>query len=96
MPNSQPPRGNMPNLKFCGSPDQIKRLTWGAGVRGVWSEKPPGIWQFRLRNGAVMSWSSTKGTVWFGGPREAQDEFYQGIKAALHDSIYSAAGRHHR
>ncbi len=79
---------NAARLKFCGTIKLIKQLTWKAGVIGKWNEKPNGVWQFRLRNGAVMSWSSTKGTIWFDGPLEAREDLYRCISIALHRWVY--------
>ncbi len=85
--SSSPQQGSL-KLKFCGSLAAIKKLTWDAGVRGNWTARPNQVWLFRLRNGAGMLWSSTKGTLWFDGPPAARDELSRVVTAALHRSMY--------
>jgi hypothetical protein len=76
------------NLKCHGSLGLIKDLTWKAGVRGVWTAGPNGTWCFKLRNGAGLNWSSTKGTVWFDGPAEPQNKLHSVMEAAINRQVY--------
>jgi hypothetical protein len=51
----------------------MKRMTWDLGLTGRWSELANGVKQFRNSDGACLSWSSTRGTIWYGGPQPAKD-----------------------
>ena len=73
-------------LKFRGTIQHLRQLTWFAQVRGDWERKPNNVWRFVCRNGAGMNWSSTKGTLWFDGPEV--EELRRAVKRALDDWVY--------
>jgi hypothetical protein len=72
--------------KFRGTIQDLRRLTWFAGVRGRWREGPNGVWRFSCFDGAGMNWSSTRGTLWFDGPDV--EELRRAILEALRARVY--------
>jgi hypothetical protein len=55
-------------LRYQGTIEELRRLTWFAEVKGRWKPQPNGVWRFGCRDGSGMNWSSTRGTIWFDGP----------------------------
>lgn len=56
------------NMKYNGSLARLQKIVQDCGVFGVWRrlEQPRG-YQFRSRNGEIMNWWPSTGTVYFQG-----------------------------
>jgi predicted nucleotide-binding protein len=55
-------------LRFKGSRSALMARLKPLALRGEWSAQPNGIWILRCEDRAGLSWSETKGTMWFDGP----------------------------
>jgi hypothetical protein len=61
-------------LKFVGSLEHLKLEVYRRCNSGRWQEGKNGVHTFRASDGAVLHFSTTKGTVWFQGSwEEAQN-----------------------
>lgn len=61
----------MVNLRYVGEWEDLCEVLLEHAVYGVWSEQPNGVVMFHSNCGAKMHWSSTRGTIWVDGPRDA-------------------------
>lgn len=52
----------------------LQALVADTGTVGGWKATANGVWDFRSGGGAVLHWSSTKGTVWVEGREPARAE----------------------
>lgn len=72
-------------LKFHGSFDELKQKLTPLGLDGTWQELANGVVKFTCRDHGGMSWSTTKGTVWFDGPATAKAALASKVEQVLAD-----------
>jgi len=73
--------------KFHGTPEELQALVSQAGYDGVWAEVGNGQHQFKAKDGAVLNWWPTKGTLLFQGPVKSRDL----LKAAVEPLVIGGA-----
>src|ERR1700677_3575067 len=78
-----PPMGG----KFHGSLSELKDKLAPLGLIGEWRDLPNGIHKFQCKDNGGLSWSETKGTVWFDGPGPATATLTTKVEAVLSADI---------
>jgi hypothetical protein len=58
----------------CPDLDTVRDLVWGTGIDGAWTEMGDHC-QFRAKNGAILNFWRSTGTINFQGPGLAAEEF---------------------
>jgi predicted nucleotide-binding protein len=76
--------------KFLGEYDALKEKVAQVGVSGEWRELANGQRQFKARNGAILNWWETKGTLGFQGDDKAR----KSLEAQLLPLLESDDGYH--
>jgi len=82
--------------KFHGTIEELQALVKQAGYDGAWAEVGNGQHQFKAKDGAVLNWWPTKGTLQFQGPIKPRDLFRAAVEPLLsgatsHGSMGAAA-----
>lgn len=77
---------------FSGLFDDLKDRILVAGIDGDWIDRGNGVWQLKSPDGANMSWSSTKGTIWCDGKQPGKSALEAKIAAALETSFEPKSG----
>lgn len=72
---------------FSGPFEDLKDRLLIAGIDGEWIDRGNGVWQLKGPDGANMSWSSTKGTIWCDGRATAKSVLETKVAAALETSF---------
>jgi len=70
-------------LRFKGDIGALVARLKPLRLRGEWTPKPNGVWILRCEDRAGLSWSETKGTVWFDGPLLPKAVLEKKVRAAL-------------
>lgn len=92
--------------KFTGAYDALKAKVQNTCIAGDWRELPNGQKQFKARNGAILNWWETKGTLNFQGEKaaandlenrltpllETDDDFHQKAKSSGTTKIFVVYG----
>src|ERR1700685_2005951 len=73
--------------KFYGSLSELKDKLAPLALTGEWRDLPNGIHKFQCKDNAGLSWSETKGTVWFDGPGPAKTALTTKVEAILTDGV---------
>ncbi|MFM9958862.1 MAG: TIR domain-containing protein [Phycisphaerales bacterium] len=73
--------------KFHGTPDELKAHVQQAGFDGVWSEGTNGQHQFKTKDGGVLCWWPSKGTLLFQGQTKAKDRLIARLSPVLADGV---------
>ena len=63
---------------FSGTVEELKALVNEVGSRGDWSETEHG-YQFRSKNGAILNWFPSTGTIQYQGPKTAREGLEQAL-----------------
>ena len=81
---------------FVGKFDKIRKFVkkWSPGAS--WEKQPNGVWLGRWADGAVLGWSSTKGTIWFQGPPLHAMVLEQDIREGLDERARRARAKRRR
>jgi predicted nucleotide-binding protein len=66
-------------LKFKGTLDELKGTVASAGLQGAWSDDGHGKIAFRTKDGGVLNWWPSSGTV----QTQGQDEAKQALEVAV-------------
>ena len=69
--------------RFTGKIEELRDRLLTAGCDGEWFEQANGVWQFKSTTGANVNWSSTKGTLWCDGSKEAKQTFERRLEEIL-------------
>jgi len=69
--------------RFNGSLEELQTTVAVAGIAGSWNEEPGGKYSFRSKDGGVLNWWSTKGTLQFQGQTEAKTALEQALTGAM-------------
>lgn len=77
------PRRKEP-LRFLGSYQQLQAIVSITGSPGSWELMQAGYWRFMCRDGAILNWWPSTGTVNFQGPLAERQAF----ELALIDVAY--------
>ncbi len=77
---------NNRNLKYEGTPSQLRRDVAATEVAGVWEEAFEGTWRYRCDDGAILEWRPTTDILSFQGPSQAAARFERKLVALLTDS----------
>ncbi len=80
--------------KFHGSIDELKDSVKTANILGKWQDDGTGKHSFRARNGGIMNFWESNGTLQFQGAQKAKAELEQAISLAL--SCDSESGQYLR
>jgi len=75
-------------ITYAGTLDSLKAELQHNDITGTWTEEPNGVHRLRLRNGAALHWSSTKGTLWCDGPTTERRALEGQVGFALHWSSF--------
>jgi predicted nucleotide-binding protein len=80
-------------LKFHGEPAEFEALISTAAVPGTWSHDQNGKYEFRTKDGAVLNWWPSRGTIQIQGQPAAKDRLYSTIEDLLSstESLVQAA-----
>lgn len=66
-----------------GTFEELKAGVEKAGLIGEWRDLPNGVHKFTCKDRAGISWSETKGTLWYDGPVDVRDKAAAALEAAL-------------
>lgn len=69
-------------IHFGGEYDELKRIVASLNLPGEWSEAKDCV-QFRTKDGAVLNWFPTTGTINFQGPDPAKSRVAAKVRIAL-------------
>jgi predicted nucleotide-binding protein len=69
--------------KYIGDYETLKAKVEQTAVSGIWEEKPNGQKQFRAKNGAILNWYETKGTLVYQGDDKAQADLSAKLEPLL-------------
>ena len=71
------------SLRFNGEYDELKRIVDSLKFTGEWSESEnPTCVQFRTKDGAILNWFPTTGTINFQGPDPAKSRVASKVRIA--------------
>lgn len=70
-------------IHFGGEYDDLKRIVAGLKFAGEWSEPTKGCVQFRTKDGAIINWFTTTGTINFQGADPTKSRLQAKLTAAL-------------
>lgn len=70
-------------VKFLGTYDSLQNKVSQLSVAGEWIELPDGKKQFKNRNGAILNWWESTGTILFQGDNKAKAEMEAGLLPLL-------------
>jgi predicted nucleotide-binding protein len=73
----------MPPQKFKGSLEELQAAVAAAGIVGSWSEEAGGKHCFRSKEGGILNWWPTTGTLQFQGPIEAKSALEEVLAGAV-------------
>lgn len=79
--------------KFLGTVEELKEKVTQVQIVGDWRELPNGQWQFRARNGAILNWWETKGTMMFQGDKDKAQQFEERLTPLLETDDFFQGGR---
>ncbi|MCK6418901.1 MAG: nucleotide-binding protein [Alphaproteobacteria bacterium] len=74
--------------KFLGSYEELKEKVSQIQIAGEWKELPNGQKQFRAKNGAILNWWETKGTLLFQGEKAKTSQFEERLTPLLETDDY--------
>ena len=80
------------NLRFNGTIKELKRALSFSDNDGQWSSPDSNQVQFRHRNGAILNWYPSTGTIFLQGKPEPRRELEQALRNALHAESESTSG----
>ena len=72
----------MPPSKFKGTLEELQAAIADAGIAGSWNAEAGGKHCFRSKDGGVLNWWPTKGTLQFQGQAEAKNLLEQVLEGA--------------
>src|SRR5215469_1027236 len=81
------PNSPQTKLRFRGSLEALEARLNPLGLGGEWTPKPNGVWILRCEDGSGLSWSETRGTVWFDGPPFAKARLEKKVRPALNHDV---------
>jgi predicted nucleotide-binding protein len=79
-------------LKFHGEVEEFKGLLSNAGIQGSWTSGDNGKLEFRTKDGAVMNWWPTRGTVQVQGQQAARDRLQSKVESLLASTSMAQPG----
>lgn len=77
--------------KFQGSFEELKRIVENTGIAGAWQELQNGQKQFRAKNGSILNWWESKGTILFQGVSPAKEDLQSRLEASLEGEVHFQA-----
>ncbi len=79
------------SLRFGGDHDDLKRILEGIRCEGEWHEPTTGCFQFRAKDGAILNWFQSTGTLQFQGPSAVRTKLQTRLTEALEAESKEAA-----
>jgi hypothetical protein len=72
------------SLKFRGSYGKLRKCVGRTECEGVWRDLPNGQKQYRTKNGAILNWWESSGTINFQGrdPRRSFEKAFMAVAEA--------------
>lgn len=73
----------MPSMRFTGKYEELREKLRGLDDSGEWTDLNENQRQFRHRDGSILNWYPSTGTILFQGPGEAREKLEQATRSAL-------------